>query len=42
MIKHHADLIYFQLDILDTFPTIKIAVGYKDPETGEVNETLEK
>lgn len=27
-----------ELDILDTFPTIKVAVAYKDKETGEVIE----
>ncbi|KAK0732871.1 Adenylosuccinate synthetase [Apiosordaria backusii] len=27
-----------KLDILDTFPTIKVAVAYKDPETGETLE----
>ncbi|KAH7161635.1 P-loop containing nucleoside triphosphate hydrolase protein [Dactylonectria macrodidyma] len=25
-----------KLDVLDTFPTLKIAIAYKDPETGEV------
>lgn len=24
-----------ELDVLDTFPTIKVAVAYKDPDTGE-------
>lgn len=25
-----------QLDVLDSFPKIKIAIRYKDPQTGEV------
>lgn len=24
-----------ELDVLDTFPTIKVAVAYKDPSTGQ-------
>lgn len=24
-----------ELDVLDTFPTLKVAVAYKDPETGK-------
>lgn len=24
-----------ELDVLDTFPTLKVAVAYKDPQTGE-------
>lgn len=29
-----------QLDCLDTFPTIKVAIGYKDPRTGEQLESF--
>lgn len=31
-----ANLNRLQLDVLDSFPKIKIAIGYKDPQTGEV------
>ncbi|KAL2757893.1 hypothetical protein ACRALDRAFT_2040225 [Sodiomyces alcalophilus JCM 7366] len=34
-INHYTALNLTKLDILDTFPTIKVAVAYKDPETGE-------
>lgn len=34
-INHYSLLNLTKLDILDTFPTIKIAIAYKDPETGE-------
>lgn len=29
-----------KLDVLDTFETIKVAVGYKDPQTGEELESF--
>ena len=31
---HHTDDIFTELDVLDTFPVLKVAVAYKDPETG--------
>ncbi|KAL5594733.1 hypothetical protein BROUX41_001647 [Berkeleyomyces rouxiae] len=34
-INHYTSINLTKLDILDTFPTIKIAVAYKDPRTGE-------
>ncbi|KAL7894049.1 Adenylosuccinate synthetase [Trichoderma sp. TUCIM 5745] len=34
-VNHYTALNLTKLDVLDTFPTIKIAVAYKDPETGE-------
>ena len=29
-----------KLDVLDTFPTIKVAIGYKDPVTGAKLESF--
>ena len=34
-INNYTALNLTKLDILDTFETIKVAVGYKDPQTGE-------
>lgn len=34
-INHYTALNLTKLDILDTFPVIKVAVAYKDPRTGE-------
>ncbi|RFU80290.1 adenylosuccinate synthetase [Trichoderma arundinaceum] len=34
-VNHYTALNLTKLDVLDTFPTIKIAIAYKDPETGE-------
>jgi len=34
-INHYTALNLTKLDILDTFPVIKVAVAYKDPKTGE-------
>ncbi|KAI8170932.1 Adenylosuccinate synthetase [Colletotrichum sp. SAR 10_70] len=34
-LNHYTALNLTKLDILDTFPTIKVAVAYKDKETGE-------
>lgn len=34
--NHYTALNLTKLDILDTFPTIKVAVAYKDKRTGEV------
>ncbi|KOS21564.1 Adenylosuccinate synthetase [Escovopsis weberi] len=34
-INHYTSLNLTKLDVLDTFPTIKIAIAYKDPLTGE-------
>ncbi|ROT37684.1 adenylosuccinate synthetase [Sodiomyces alkalinus F11] len=34
-INHYTALNLTKLDVLDTFPTIKVAVAYKDPDTGE-------
>ncbi|KAI6354156.1 hypothetical protein MCOR25_008734 [Pyricularia grisea] len=34
-INHYTSLNLTKLDVLDTFPTLKVAVGYKDPATGE-------
>lgn len=31
-----------QLDCLDTFEEIRIAVGYRDPKTGEVSALLRR
>ncbi|KAL2141103.1 hypothetical protein VTI28DRAFT_2793 [Corynascus sepedonium] len=41
VLKYSASVNYYtawnltKLDVLDTFPTIKVAVAYKDPDTGE-------
>ncbi|KAH6849951.1 Adenylosuccinate synthetase [Chaetomium sp. MPI-CAGE-AT-0009] len=41
VLKYSASVNYYtawnltKLDVLDTFPTIKVAVAYKDPETGK-------
>lgn len=37
-VNHYTALNLTKLDILDTFPTIKVAIGYKDPV---INERLE-
>ncbi|KAL6819528.1 P-loop containing nucleoside triphosphate hydrolase protein [Trichoderma sp. SZMC 28015] len=34
-VNHYTALNLTKLDVLDTFPTIKIAIAYEDPETGE-------
>ncbi|EHA49567.1 hypothetical protein MCOR27_008352 [Pyricularia oryzae] len=34
-INHYTSLNLTKLDVLDTFPTLKVAVAYKDPATGE-------
>ncbi|RYP60160.1 hypothetical protein DL770_010053 [Monosporascus sp. CRB-9-2] len=34
-INHYTALNLTKLDVLDTFPTLKIAIAYKDPATGE-------
>ncbi|KAK0710158.1 Adenylosuccinate synthetase [Lasiosphaeria miniovina] len=34
-INHYTALNLTKLDVLDTFPTLKVAVAYKDPSTGE-------
>lgn len=34
-INHYTVLNLTKLDVLDTFPTLKVAVAYKDPATGE-------
>ncbi|RDA93119.1 hypothetical protein CP533_4085 [Ophiocordyceps camponoti-saundersi (nom. inval.)] len=34
-INHYTALNLTKLDVLDDFPTIKIAIAYKDPDTGE-------
>ncbi|PFH60502.1 hypothetical protein XA68_10851 [Ophiocordyceps unilateralis] len=34
-INHYTALNLTKLDVLDTFPTIKIAIAYKNPDTGE-------
>lgn len=34
-VNHYTALNLTKLDVLDTFPTIKIAIAYIDPETGE-------
>ncbi|RYP77974.1 hypothetical protein DL771_000833 [Monosporascus sp. 5C6A] len=34
-INHYTALNLTKLDVLDTFPTLKIAIAYKDPVTGE-------
>ncbi|KAI1338239.1 Adenylosuccinate synthetase [Xylariaceae sp. FL0016] len=39
-INHYTCLNLSKLDVLDTFPTIKVAVAYKDSETGEVLENF--
>lgn len=39
-INHYTSLNLTKLDILDTFPTIKVAVGYKDPVTGQALESF--
>jgi hypothetical protein len=33
-VAYHTNGIYTELDVLDTFATLKVAVAYKDPETG--------
>ncbi|KAF4469431.1 adenylosuccinate synthetase [Fusarium albosuccineum] len=33
--NHYTALNLTELDVLDSFPTLKIAIAYKDPETGE-------
>ncbi|PNP48804.1 hypothetical protein TGAMA5MH_00258 [Trichoderma gamsii] len=38
-VNHYTALNLTKLDVLDTFPTIKIATAYKDPETGEKLES---
>ncbi|KAM0449273.1 hypothetical protein ACHAO4_007620 [Trichoderma viride] len=38
-VNHYTALNLTKLDVLDTFPTIKIAIAYKDPETGEKLES---
>lgn len=34
-VNHYTVLNLTKLDILDSFPTIKVAIAYKDPQTGE-------
>jgi len=34
-INHYTALNLTKLDVLDSFPTIQVAVAYKDPATGE-------
>ncbi|ORY67658.1 Adenylosuccinate synthetase [Pseudomassariella vexata] len=34
-INAYTSLMLTKLDVLDSFPTIKVAVGYKDPQTGQ-------
>ncbi|KAL7817981.1 Adenylosuccinate synthetase [Trichoderma longibrachiatum ATCC 18648] len=38
-VNHYTALNLTKLDVLDTFRTIKIAIAYKDPETGEEIES---
>ncbi|PTB65200.1 Adenylosuccinate synthetase [Trichoderma citrinoviride] len=38
-VNHYTALNLTKLDVLDTFRTIKIAIAYKDPETGEELES---
>ncbi|RCI07909.1 hypothetical protein L249_5785 [Ophiocordyceps polyrhachis-furcata BCC 54312] len=37
-INHYTALNLTKLDVLDDFPTIKIAIAYKDPDTGEASQ----
>lgn len=39
-INHYTALNVTKLDILDTFPTIKVATAYVDPETGAELESF--
>jgi adenylosuccinate synthase len=39
-INHYTSLNVTKLDILDTFPTIKVATAYLDPNTGEELESF--
>ncbi|KAI8956296.1 Adenylosuccinate synthetase [Xylaria longipes] len=39
-VNHYTRLNLSKLDVLDTFPVIKLAVAYKDPETGDVLENF--
>jgi adenylosuccinate synthase len=39
-VNHYTALNITKLDVLDTFPTIKVAIGYKDPATGEKLESF--
>lgn len=34
-INYYSAINITKLDILDTFPTIKVAIAYKDPKTGQ-------
>ncbi|KAJ3554000.1 hypothetical protein NPX13_g10735 [Xylaria arbuscula] len=39
-VNHYTSLSLSKLDILDKFPVIKLAVAYRDPETGEALENF--
>ncbi len=39
-VNYYSALNITKLDILDTFPTIKVAIGYTDPVTGEKLESF--
>ncbi|KAI0489925.1 Adenylosuccinate synthetase [Xylaria cf. heliscus] len=39
-VNHYTRLNLSKLDVLDTFPIIKLAVAYKDPETGDPLENF--
>ncbi|KAI1810401.1 Adenylosuccinate synthetase [Poronia punctata] len=39
-VNHYTSLNLSKLDVLDTFPIIKVAIAYKDPETGDVLENF--
>ena len=38
--NHYTALNITKLDVLDTFPIIKVAIGYTDPATGEKLESF--
>lgn len=39
-INHYTALNLTKLDVLDSFETIKVATGYKDPQTGQELESF--
>jgi len=39
-VNHYTSLNITKLDVLDTFPTIKVAIAYKDPATGAKLESF--